>query len=885
MVSVVGGGSLCLARACVWGLLLTIGLGGAAAWAVPTNLVQNGSFDDGTSTHWDVHYVSRPGDYGTMNSKQCLPDQTGNNFFYLNTYWGGDICADQAGIVLPSDAPATLSFRVWGHLDPVTVKVIIIDTQGPHTLDTFTPPITEWSENPNDTSKPIQCTGNTDITKTYSLAAFEGQTITLRFESTSNGTNGTFADFDDIAITAEEPTLAASLAAKPAEVELDDPFKVALTVTNNGKDTVTNVAPGTLTSSGQGDASLVSGPEPASVVSLAAGASASFVYAYEATKEGKLQFECTAHAKDGSGNTVDSNTAKTGDITIGPYITLVRATSAGVHDRLVAGGKATIHAEFMKVGKTEVTVSLDPGVTLYKGLQPATIAADKTGTVAVDLPVRIGDETDDEIYTNVMDADQGPGELSLDSRLVLKLDYKVEDAPKSRKVTDSLYKADNSVWSITYPDYSVVTGEPPAGSAKELKYYQQGNVVNWEHKPSLPVYLKDALTRKWMLKAARYTSVDDTTPDEPRDAAANLAQFLVDKLPFKWTGTGNELETWARQLEAGTPHTVTACVNFSFYLGAATRVVGLRSREMNNALKYIAGWAQHATNQIWFDGKWNWFDSALAKSFNDGKPIRDYPLFYFTKAKYAYVLPYGQIKTWYAIDDHGYNFVLGNDNGQSSELKEPEKWQLYEYHSKKDMAASGGPQDGALKESSVIITMHSPVTALYTDDQGRRLGVVGPLVAADYLGIESVPPLTGGGSVWEVLCGVYIAPGTYTQYGVDPSCADVQVDEQIIIPIGSLGQQFTLALTGTGDGPYGVTISHVTESGSTELYASQGTIEQGKTVQLDLQADTSESVPIIQAESSKPVNTGPCFLGGAAGFAMLVGPLLVLGWLGRRTVR
>jgi hypothetical protein len=792
----------------------------------------------------------------------------------------------QGGIALPSDAPTTLSFRTWGALDPVTTKVFIIDQQGAENLlETYTPPPMVWSPDPYNTSVPLQCTGNQEVTKTYSLAAYQGQTITLRFESTSNGTNGTFAFFDDVEILVDQPVLAASLTAKPTEVELDDQFKVTLTVTNSGQDTVTDVTPGTLTSSGQGDAILVSGPEPASAASLAAGASASFVYTYTATVEGKLQFECTAHAKDGSSNTVDSNTAQTGDIMIGPYITLVRATSEGVHGRMVRGAKPPNHAEFVKVGKTEVTVALDPDVTLYKGLEPAKIAADKTGTIAVDLPARIGDETNSEIYANVMDADQGPGELSMDSRLVLKLDYNVEDTPKSKKVTDSLYKADTSIWSITYPDYSVVTGEPPADSATELTYYQQGNVVHWEHKPSLPVYLKDAVTRKWMLKAARYTSVDDTTPDEPRDAAANIAQFLVDRLPFAWTGTGNELETWARQLEAGTPHTVTACVNFAFYLGSATRVVGLRSRETNNALKFIAGWAQHATNQIWFDGKWNWFDCAMAKSFNGGKPIRDYPLFYFTKAKYAYVLPYGQIKTWYAIDDHGYNFVLGNNDGLSSELKEPEKWHFFEYHSKKDMAASADPPSDALKESVLNITMHSPVTALYTDDQGRRLGAAGLLTAIDYLNIDSVLPLTGGGSVWEVPGGVYLAPGTYTQYGVDPSCAEVQVEEQIILPISELSQQFSLSLTGTGNGPYTVTITHVTESGSTEVYSSQGTIEQGQTAKLDFQADTDAGVPVIQAKSPNPAHTGPCFLGGVAGLAMLVGPLFVLGRLGRRPAR
>lgn len=843
------------------------------------NLVQNGDFSAGLAG-WTQ---GGNADVGTLTHKHCLPAQEGNPFLYINAYWGLDGWVEQ-NLTLP-DAPTTLVFRTWGHLDPVTASVRILDQLGvEHVLDTFTPPITEWSEDANNPSKPLLCTGNGPVQKSYSLLPYKGQSITLRFRGTSNGTNGTFADFDDVEIMAPASQLAASLEVDPTEVEIDDTFTVTLTVTNDGEDTLTGVAPATGGMGGTGAATLVSGPTPASVASLAPDASAAFVYTAKATGEGNLTLTASATGRNGMNQQVTSNTAQSAEIRIGPFIKLVRAGSPGAKGgQIVPGGKITIRAEFEKIGKVPMTISLDSDIPLYTGLESATIPADQTGSVAVDLPVRIADETNDEIMANVMDADQGPGSISLDARLSIKADYTVKETPRSRTFQESLRKADDSVWSITYPDYSLVTGEPPTSEPTELPYYKNGNVVHWEKKPIYPVYLKDPVVRKWMLKAVRYTAADNLTPEEPREAAASIAQFLVDKLPFKWTGTGNEIGVWARQLEAGQAHGPTACVNFAFYLGAATRVVGLRSREMNNAMKYLVGWAQHATNQVWFDGQWNWFDCALGMKFNGGKPIRDYPQAYFTRVKYGSVLPYGRIRTWYAIDDHGYNFVLGNDDGTSGELKDHEKWRFYAYHEKKDLVASGDPQSSAMKESVINIMLHSPVTTLYTDALGRRLGAAGTLTEADFLSIGSENPLSGGGSVWDIPGGVYIAPGMYQQFGVTEALAGVQVDEQLIIPAGEFGGPFSLKLTGTGNGPYKVTIQHVTESSSTDLYAWEGEITAGETVQLDLEGDASGETPTVQAPPLFVPQVGPPCAGTAlVAVGGVLAPLYAVGWLGRR---
>ncbi|HYC55362.1 MAG TPA: hypothetical protein VEL28_10570 [Candidatus Binatia bacterium] len=82
--------------------------------------------------------------------------------------------------------------------------------------------------------------------------------------------------------------LNATIDATPDEVAVEKPFTVTLTATNTSADPLTDVHPtGDLLFSGEGEAELVSGPVPAQIAVLAPGASADFVYEYEATKGGQ----------------------------------------------------------------------------------------------------------------------------------------------------------------------------------------------------------------------------------------------------------------------------------------------------------------------------------------------------------------------------------------------------------------------------------------------------------------------------------------------------------------------------------------------------------------------------------------------------------------------
>jgi hypothetical protein len=93
-------------------------------------------------------------------------------------------------VTLPS-TPSQLSFTTWGNLDPVTATVTVIDSSNNSTvLGSFTPPPLQAS--------PSTCSSNTPVTQSFSLGNFAGQTITIRIEVTSNGSNGTFGNFDNL---------------------------------------------------------------------------------------------------------------------------------------------------------------------------------------------------------------------------------------------------------------------------------------------------------------------------------------------------------------------------------------------------------------------------------------------------------------------------------------------------------------------------------------------------------------------------------------------------------------------------------------------------------------------------------------------------------------
>jgi len=164
-----------------------------------TNLVNTGFSLDWVC--WDRTPI-KPGTlpgfptFTLKTSDSCLPSQAGNPFAAVETPAGADGYLSQQFI--DHGVPQSVSFRVWGGQDPVTVRVGIVfptgTNQGIETiLDTLTPPPLHAS--------PTTCTGAVPITKTYSFSRADfsvGSLIELRLHVTSNGVNDATANFDDL---------------------------------------------------------------------------------------------------------------------------------------------------------------------------------------------------------------------------------------------------------------------------------------------------------------------------------------------------------------------------------------------------------------------------------------------------------------------------------------------------------------------------------------------------------------------------------------------------------------------------------------------------------------------------------------------------------------
>jgi hypothetical protein len=129
-------------------------------------------------------------------SDQCVSGQTDNPFMEVATPGGSAGYFSQQFI--DHGIPQSVSFRVWGGQDPVTVTVGFVfptgTLEGTETiLDTFVPPATR--------SGPTTCNGGAPITKTYSFSRSDfgvGSLIEIRLHVTSNGVNDATANFDDV---------------------------------------------------------------------------------------------------------------------------------------------------------------------------------------------------------------------------------------------------------------------------------------------------------------------------------------------------------------------------------------------------------------------------------------------------------------------------------------------------------------------------------------------------------------------------------------------------------------------------------------------------------------------------------------------------------------
>ena len=190
------------------------------------------------------------------------------------------------------------------------------------------------------------------------------------------GTSGELA----AAFTVEgsaQASLTAVIAAAPATVSVGQSITVTLTVTNSTNAAATGVVPSVPVVTGSATVAVPSGPLPASIATLAPGASGTFTWTYRPTGAGSLAFAGGASATDSfSGLTVTCAT----DPARPAAVTVQRA--AGLTASLPASGAAALGQEFtvaMTVSNTggAAATSVVPGTP---AVAPAGMAALKAGT-------------------------------------------------------------------------------------------------------------------------------------------------------------------------------------------------------------------------------------------------------------------------------------------------------------------------------------------------------------------------------------------------------------------------------------------------------------------------------------------------------------------------
>ncbi len=158
-----------------------------------TNFIKNGDFNDGFGSYTTGVVSGSPQISINTSPVTCLPatpPPAGNPFASLSVPSGADGFFEQQ-VTVPNAAGQEVSFKSWGIISAVTVTVSVVPAIGPpQVIGTFIAPQIMNSDS--------SCSGTTPAIKTFSLSAFAGQTVTLRFEATSAGSTGAIANFDNM---------------------------------------------------------------------------------------------------------------------------------------------------------------------------------------------------------------------------------------------------------------------------------------------------------------------------------------------------------------------------------------------------------------------------------------------------------------------------------------------------------------------------------------------------------------------------------------------------------------------------------------------------------------------------------------------------------------
>lgn len=174
--------------------LIAVTLAIAATNVAAIDVIRNGNFDEQLSG-WNQFTISGAGSISISTNPVCVPTRAGNPAAALDTHFGGVRAIEQT-VTLPLGI-ATLSFTVFGQLQPTTLKVVVFDeAQNRIEIGSLTPiRVIDHYTFPGPV---YTCTDALPESKTFDLSSYAGRTIRLRFEGSGAGNDGTFSIIDDV---------------------------------------------------------------------------------------------------------------------------------------------------------------------------------------------------------------------------------------------------------------------------------------------------------------------------------------------------------------------------------------------------------------------------------------------------------------------------------------------------------------------------------------------------------------------------------------------------------------------------------------------------------------------------------------------------------------
>jgi hypothetical protein len=523
----------------------------------------------------------------------------------------------------------------------------------------------------------------------------------------------------------------------------------------------------------------------------------------------------------------------------------------------ILGVKASVDVEEKLRSYKAVTFSRGNGTGPVEIKWNKVIKPGATQPIDESFKVQIADENNEWIQKNlisksghVMDGKPFP-ELNVKEIFVAKIS--VSTAPNEfKKVMDEKIlirrKGERTIVPLAYPDLESLTGKAPSRSLQEANYHKRGD-THWCH-------LDSDRIRAVAIRAARYTekkvvenkSVMDAItafnpitgdeiigvtaeykafPDDIQSVVTNVVNFVHRSFFPKQAGNPAKLdidiaewilsgkiapENWIQQKKAGRNPFI--CVSHSYFLGSLLRALGIPVREAFVYEYYYRFFpAQDAASEVWYNKKWNFF--AL---FHQNYPMTD-------SQEYLKKVPFYRV--WVGVSAY-----TGTGKSRFNMIhKDLENSDCWRYKGVGDK--SGFYLDMWGFKDLIIYWIFSPVNAVLTLPDGRKVGAVNSIDLKTYQPFKIGQPISSSGIVNQIKHAYYYPEGVEVYPISEDSSSMEKMKQTFILPAKSIDErnEHTLTLIGTGSGAYNVKGSFIDSEGTVhDLGSYHGEIREGEKV-------------------------------------------------------